>query len=70
MSMIENLNLIKENGMEKFLENQEETWKCQNCGEVISCHNGLCFKCDLEKLKNKKQKYRWDEDARAVGIHY
>jgi hypothetical protein len=61
MSMIENLNFIKENGMEKFLEDQEETWKCQNCGELISCHNGLCFNCDLEKLKNKKQKYRWNE---------
>jgi hypothetical protein len=61
MSMIENLSFIKENGMEKFLECQEETWKCQNCGELISCHNGLCFNCDLEKLKNKKQKYRWNE---------
>jgi hypothetical protein len=61
MSMIENLSFIKENGMEKFLEDQEETWKCQNCGELISCHNGLCFNCDLEKLKNKKQKYRWNE---------
>jgi hypothetical protein len=29
MSMIENLKFIKENGMEKFLEYQEETWKCQ-----------------------------------------
>jgi hypothetical protein len=61
MSMIENLNFIKENGIEKFLEDQEETWKCQNCGELISCHNGLCFNCDLKKLKNKKQKYRWNE---------
>jgi len=61
MSMIENLNFIKQNGMEKFLEAQQETWKCPNCGELISCHNGLCFNCDLGKLKNKKQKYRWNE---------
>jgi hypothetical protein len=64
MSMIENLKFIKENGMEKFLEDQEEKWKCQNCGELISCHNGLCFNCDLEKLKSKKQKYRWNEDQK------
>jgi hypothetical protein len=64
MSMIENLNFIKENGLKKFLEDQAETWKCQNCGELLSCHNGLCFKCDLEKLKNKKQKYRWNEDQK------
>lgn len=61
MSMIENLNFIKENGIEKFIEEQQETWKCQNCGELLSCHNGLCFSCDLEKLREKKQKYRWDE---------
>jgi hypothetical protein len=64
MSMIENLNFIKENGMKKFLNSQEKTWKCQDCGELISCHNGLCFNCDLEKLKNRKQKYRWNEDQK------
>lgn len=62
MSMIENLNFIKQNGIEKFLKSQEETWKCPNCGELISCHNGLCFNCDLEKLRNKKKKYRWSEN--------
>ena len=61
MSMIENLIFIKENGMEKFLEEQEKTWKCQTCGELLSCHNGLCFNCDLEKLRNKKQRYRWEK---------
>jgi len=61
MSMIENLIFIKENGMEKFLEEQEKTWKCQTCGELLSCHNGLCFNCDLEKIRNKRQKYRWNE---------
>ena len=64
MSMIENLNFIEENGLQKFIENQERTWKCPTCGELISCHNGLCFRCDLEKLRDRKQKYRWDE-ARA-----
>jgi len=62
MSMIENLRFIREHGMEKFLEEQEKSWKCLNCGELICCHNGLCFNCDLEKLRNKKQKYRWKEE--------
>ena len=61
MSMIDNLIFIKENGLEKFLEEQEETWKCQTCGELISCHNGLCFNCELEKIRNRKKKYHWDE---------
>lgn len=61
MSMIENLIFIKENGMEEFLEGQVKTWKCQTCGELISCHNGLCFNCELEKIRNKRQKYRWNK---------
>jgi len=61
MSMVDNLKFIKERGIENFLKGQEKSWKCKSCGEMICCHNGLCFNCDLEKLRNKKQKYRWDE---------
>jgi len=61
-SFIENLLFIKENGMEKFLQAQQKKWQCPNCGEMTSCHNGLCFKCDLEKLRAKKQKFRWDDN--------
>lgn len=60
MSMIENLDAIKENGMQAFLEKQEEKWRCPTCGGTICCHNGLCFNCDLETfLQNKK--HRWNE---------
>ena len=61
MSMIENLHFIKEKGVQRFLEEQEKIWKCPNCGEMICCHNGICFNCDLETLKCKKEKYRWSE---------
>jgi hypothetical protein len=60
MSMVENLLAIKEQGIEEFLKEQEEKWKCPVCGEVICCHNGVCFNCSVEDLKNKKQKYRWE----------
>jgi hypothetical protein len=62
MSMIENLEYIRDNGIEKFLEKEAEKWKCPECGGVICCHNGICFSCGLEKLKNKKNKYRWTDD--------
>jgi hypothetical protein len=62
MSMIENLEYIKEYGMEKFLEKEEKKWRCPECGGVICCHNGICFNCGLEKLKKKKNKYRWDDE--------
>ena len=61
MSLVDNLQFIKEHGMEEFLKEQEKLWKCESCGEMICCHNGLCYNCDLEKLRKKKQKYRWTE---------
>jgi hypothetical protein len=60
MSMIENLDFIKEHGIGKFLEKEAAKWRCSECGEVICCHNGLCFNCSLDKLRQKKT-YRWDE---------
>jgi hypothetical protein len=62
MSMIENLDYIREHGMEKFLRKEEEKWRCPACGGVICCHNGICYSCGLEKLKHKKKKYRWTDD--------
>jgi hypothetical protein len=35
------------------LESQEETWRCPKCGELICCHNGLCFHCDLDELRER-----------------
>ena len=61
MSMIENLKFIRDKGIEKFLSKEKKRWRCPECGGVICCHNGLCFHCDLEKLRQKKQKYRWEE---------
>lgn len=60
MSMIENLNMINELGMEVFLQKEQEKWVCSECKGQICCHNGLCLNCNLDKLMNNK-KYRWDE---------
>ena len=62
MSMIENLEFIREHSIEKLLEREAEKWKCPQCGETICCHNGICFNCGLEKLKVKERLYRWDDD--------
>ncbi len=61
MSEIENLRRIRDEGIESFLEAEEAKWKCPNCGGVVSCHNGICFDCGLEKLRKKKRFYRWDK---------
>jgi hypothetical protein len=60
MSMIENLSYIQENGMDAFLRQQAERWKCAKCDEKICCHNGLCLNCDLDTFRRNK-KYRWGE---------
>ena len=62
MSMVENLEYIKKHGMEKFLEREEAKWKCPQCGGVISCHNGVCFDCGVEKMRNKKYWYGWVDE--------
>lgn len=60
MSMIENQDFIKKNGIEMFLEDQSQKWNCHECRGLICCHNGLCLNCSLDVLlKNKK--YRWGE---------
>jgi hypothetical protein len=55
-SFLENLETIKKDGIEKLLKNQRKKWRCSGCEGMICCHNGLCFQCDLKKLKNKKKK--------------
>ncbi len=61
MSMIENLNSIKENGVLGFLKTEEVKWHCSECGGTICCHNGLCLNCNLETYRHNK-KYRWNEE--------
>ena len=62
MSMIENLKFIKETGITKFLMKEAKKWECPKCKEIICCHNGLCFNCEFDKLKNKKKQYRWSDE--------
>jgi ribosomal protein S27AE len=50
--MIENLNEIKNSGIDKFLKNQREKYRCPKCGGVICIHNKKCYEC--EKIENWK----------------
>lgn len=59
MSMINNLEYIREHGSAEFLDKEEEKWRCSRCGGTICCHNGLCLQCDLEKMRENR-KYRWE----------
>ena len=61
MSIVDNLRYIKEHGLAKFLKTEQKKWQCPDCGEVICCHNGICYSCDLEKMKTTKKRYRWED---------
>ncbi len=54
MSMIENLTMIKKQGIQRLLEQELERWKCPTCGNMISCHNMFCYHCQVEEKKLRK----------------
>jgi hypothetical protein len=59
-SMIENLEYIRDSGIQDFLTREAAKWRCPDCGGVICCHNGVCFSCGPEKLRGRKTVYRWE----------
>ena len=50
MSMIENLDHIKRLGIDLFLQNERERWRCHYCGGLICVHLGVCLSC-VERQK-------------------
>jgi len=51
MSMVENLKMLKEKGMDEFLKNQVATHRCPVCGDVVCVHDGKCYGCGHKKPK-------------------
>jgi hypothetical protein len=49
MSMIENLEAIKNFGIRKFLKNENVRWTCSHCGGRFCVHKGTCIDCGLKK---------------------
>ncbi len=45
-STIENLEYIKKKGMIKFLQKEEDKYKCLNCLGIICVHNNKCYSCE------------------------
>jgi hypothetical protein len=52
MSMVGNLRELEENGLEAFLKKQETKYKCPECGDIISAHDGKCYVCN--RVANRK----------------
>ncbi len=45
MSMIDNLKMINEIGVRKFIKNEKLKWICPECGEMICVHKPTCLSC-------------------------
>jgi hypothetical protein len=44
-SPIINLKTIKEIGLTKFIKIEKEKWKCNECGNLLCVHRGVCLNC-------------------------
>ncbi len=54
-SFFDNLTMIKEQGIERFLDYETERRRCPQCGSTLCIHRSFCFACgfvhDLIGLK-------------------
>ncbi len=56
MSVKNNLEYISKNGIGAFIKAQYREHHCLKCGELISIHNGKCFKCEtITKMVEKEE---------------
>ena len=44
-SPIQNLQLIKESGLDAFIEQEKEKWKCTTCRHLLCVHRPTCLIC-------------------------
>lgn len=51
MSMIENLENIKEFGIREFVKKEKIRWSCPKCGDTINVHMEQCRSCDEKRLQ-------------------
>ncbi len=52
-TMVENLEFIEGRGIDAFLEQQETTYTCPECGGILCVHDGKCYTCD--ETENKRE---------------
>ena len=45
MSMIENLEMIREIGVDEFVTRERRRWMCTECGSLICVHKQDCMAC-------------------------
>jgi len=46
MSMIDNLQHIRNQGLEGFLAHEKKRWTCTTCESILCVHRGVCLNCN------------------------
>ncbi len=54
MSMLENLQSIRDVGVRRFVKEERAKWTCPGCGELLCVHKPHCLVCE----------HRWRQDRR------
>ena len=49
MSMLENLEYIRDHSLTTFVEKEKDRWCCSECGGTICVHKGYCLECHKSK---------------------
>src|SRR5512137_2416920 len=49
MSMLDNLETIRKQGIRAFVKSERERWTCRTCGGTIDVHHGKCSACGKEQ---------------------
>ncbi len=56
MSVKDNLEFIRRNGITRFVQRHYEKYRCPECSGMISIHNGKCFHCEpITRLIDKRR---------------
>ncbi|HET7376502.1 MAG TPA: DUF3795 domain-containing protein [Anaerolineae bacterium] len=48
MSMIDNLESIRQSGIRQFIRIEQDKWTCPQCGELICVHRPNCLACGYQ----------------------
>ena len=54
MSTIDNLRFIQTHGIQQFLANEQERWKCPTCGGIICVHTKICYTCQQTSSRKSR----------------
>ena len=63
----QSLKTIKEIGIKKWLQQQEERWLCSNCGSSFSWYEQKCVECGKKLFNSIKEEKKLKATSESAG---